>query len=258
MTNPLILPDFKNDRITHGFFGRKGGVSEGIYSSLNCRNGSDDNPDHIKENQSRVKAKIGSDTLLTLYQFHSSEVVYAESDWAEERPKGDAMVTDNAGLALAILTADCGPILFHAQKQDGSPIIGAAHAGWRGAIGGVIENTIDEMIKRGANFNTLHAAIGPCIAQKSYEVGQEFFETFIHQNQENRNFFIENPANAFHYMFDLQGYCAHRLKVAGVQNIALANTDTYSNEDTYFSHRRATHNSENGYGGQVSVIMIKK
>jgi len=260
MITALTLPDFNTpDDITYGFFGRQGGVSTGIYDSLNCRAGSDDNKDNILANRKRVCETLGTplENLLTVYQIHSEECVLLEKPWRQsKRPKADAMVTKTTGIALGILTADCTPVLFHGKNAEGKPIIGAAHAGWKGAIGGILEETITMMKRAGAGLNTIHVAIGPTIAQESYEVGAEFYKHFKDYSDRNEKFFIPSKKDD-HYMFDLPAYVTHRLTRAGVTNITNANIDTYTNKSNYFSYRRTTHANEPDYGGQISAIMIK-
>ena len=238
----------KNDaRLAHGFFGRSGGVSTGIYASLNCGAGSQDDPAHVAENKRRVTEKLGAQTLLTLAQIHSVKVVTVSEPFTTP-PEADAMVTNRQGIALGILTADCAPVLF-ADADAG--VIGAAHAGWKGAIGGVLENTVAAMEALGASRTEISVVIGPTIAQASYEVGEAFRQPFIAQDESNARFFTEA-----HY-FDLPGYIAHRLtqmRLASVEDLAI---DTYANEAEYFSYRRKTHRSDPDYGRQLSAMMLK-
>jgi len=260
MIKPLTLPDFDTAGISYGFFGRQGGVSTGLYDSLNCRAGSDDKKENILENRKRVCDALGTnlENLLTLYQVHGDECVLLEKPWRQsKRPKADSMVTKTAGLALGILTADCTPILFRGQNAEGKPVIGAAHSGWKGSIGGIIEETITMMKRAGALPDTITAAIGPTIAQDSYEVGQEFFDHFKAYAERNESFFIPSKKPG-HHMFNLPAYVTHRLTEAGIKTILNTNTDTYSNENDYFSYRRTTHAGEPEYGGQISAIMIKE
>lgn len=255
MVQKYILPDFKPENISYGFFGRQGGVSKGIYESLNCRVGSDDVVEDTAENRRRVCEVIGAepDHLFLLYQIHSDKVVVAEKPWGMARPEADGIVTDQPGKALGILTADCVPVLFSGVKDDGAPVIGAAHAGWKGALGGVLDQTVAKMKELGAV--EIQAAIGPCIAKKSYEISDEFFENFVEADEGNERFF-SSARKKGHLMFDLPGYAAMRLSACGVKKVLLSDVDTYSNESEYFSFRRKTHRGESDYGGQLSVIMI--
>lgn len=251
--------EFGDEAIAHGFFGRQGGVSGGIYASLNCGQGSDDDPSHVAENRARVAAEIGvaSEKLLPLYQIHSDKCVRVDDLWSDdEKPRADASVTDKAGVALSILTADCTPVLFHGRKVDGSPVIGAAHAGWRGAFGGVLESTIAAMVDLGAGQASIQAAIGPSIRQASYEVDAGFYQNFIGADAAHARFFIASE-KAGHHMFDLAGYCAMRLRNAGAVQIYDLDMDTYALEDDFFSYRRKTHRGEPDYGRQISAIVIQ-
>ncbi|NCO03414.1 MAG: peptidoglycan editing factor PgeF [Alphaproteobacteria bacterium] len=251
----------KHDAISHGFFGRRGGVSAGLYKSLNCGSGSHDNPEHVVQNRERVTRALGvsRDQLASVWQVHSSDCLYMTqvSTSGDKRPKADAMVTDKVGLALGILTADCGPVLFAGLKKDGAPIIGAAHAGWGGAIKGVCEATVEVMIEHGAVLSSISVAIGPCIGPKSYEVSLGYEKPFMEQDEANEHFF--KPASREgHLMFDLPGYIASRLARVGVKQIEITGVDTFSNEERFFSYRRTTHRGEADYGRQISAICIQK
>jgi len=251
-----FIPD--DAPISYGFFGRQGGVSKGIYASLNCGPGSDDNPADVKENRSRVSKIIGCDAqnLLSLYQVHGNDCVVANEPYnVTARPQADAHVTDRAGLALGILTADCTPILFHGAKHDGSPVIGAAHAGWGGALKGVSASTVQAMERLGAVKDSIVACIGPCISQVSYEVGEDFAKAFYEEDDENERFFKSAQKDG-HLMFDLAGYNALKLAKAGVKKVLIKDLDTYFNEEDFFSYRRTTHRNEKDYGRQISVIKI--
>jgi YfiH family protein len=171
----------------------------------------------------------------------------------KERPQADAQVTDVPGLAISILTADCAPVLFYGRNDKG-PVIGAAHAGWKGALGGVLDSTVYEMEEYGVKAKDIKAAIGPCISKRSYEVGQDFAAPFLNEDPENERFFMNGGAGKL--MFDLPGYCAARLYNCGLTNVAITGIDTYANERDYFSFRRATHRKEPDYGRQISVIVI--
>lgn len=259
---PYFVSDsfVKNEegRVRHGFFGRIGGVSEGVYAGLNCGLGSNDDRAAVEENLRRVGLAYGAghEHILSLYQIHSdiclTETVPRSPD---ERPEGDAHVTDQPGLVLGILTADCAPVLFAGEKANGAPVIGAAHAGWKGAIGGVLDNTIQEMQKLGAVPESVKACVGPCIAQASYEVDAAYMQRFIEESDENERFF-KDSTKPDHYMFDLPGYCAARLFSAGVASVTLMDMDTYAREEDFFSYRRKTHRGEADYGRQISTIMI--
>jgi YfiH family protein len=259
-SNPQVfeLQSFSASGIFHGFFGRNGGVSTDVYASLNCGPGSNDAPAAVQHNREIVAKMAGCapENLLSVYQEHGLVCVVARQSWGADRPRGDAMVTDILGLALGILTADCAPVLFHGQKADGAPVIGAAHAGWGGALKGVLENTVREMMTLGAVPNSIKAAIGPCIAQASYEVREEFAAPFAEHDEESERFF-KSARKSGHLMFDLAGYCALRLAKAGVQDVSIADLDTYAREGDFFSYRRSTHRGEANYGRQISVIAIR-
>ncbi|WP_366552937.1 peptidoglycan editing factor PgeF [Aquibaculum sediminis] len=240
--------------LRHAFFTREGGVSQGIYDSLNCGPGSKDNPDHVAENRRRAAAALGlePDRLLTCYQVHSPNVVTVEEPWnAAERPEADGLVTATPGLALGILTADCAPVLL-ADAQAG--VIGAAHAGWKGAVGGVLEATVDAMEALGARRDAIIAGIGPCIAQRSYEVGPDFPAPFLAQGEENRDLFRPGAGDRLH--FDLKDYVARRLHRAGLRQVQPLPCDTCSEEERFFSYRRACLRGEPDYGRQLSAIAL--
>lgn len=238
--------------VPHGFLGRRGGVSSGELSGLNVGYGSNDDRNAIDENRRRaVDALLPGAALATVHQVHSAEVVYVERPWAHsDRPRADAMVTDRPNLLLGILTADCAPVLF-ADAEAG--VVGAAHAGWRGAFGGVTEATIAAMEGLGAARDRIRAAIGPAIAQPSYEVDDAFYRRFIEASTENERFFTRNPGAKPH--FDLPAYVQSRLRSAGVraENLSL---DTYADPDRFYSFRRATHLGEADYGRHLSAIAL--
>jgi YfiH family protein len=237
--------------LPHGFLGRRGGVSTGELSGLNVGYGSNDDRVAIEENRRRAihAVSMGAE-LVTVHQVHSAEVVEAVHAWPHaDRPRADAMVTDRPGLLLGILTADCAPVLF-ADADAG--VIGAAHAGWRGALAGVTDSTIAAMEKLGARRNLIHAAVGPCIAQLSYEVDDEFRARFVAADSDNARFFVEGPAGKPH--FDLEAYVVHRLIAGGVGEVEALNLDTYADPERFYSFRRATHRGEADYGRQVSLI----
>jgi polyphenol oxidase len=237
--------------VRHGFLGRSGGVSVGELSGLNVGYGSGDDRRAIAENRRRaVDAVLPGAELATVHQVHSPDAVYVERPWPQDqRPHADAMVTDRTGILLGILTADCAPVLF-ADSEAG--VVGAAHAGWRGAIGGVTDATIEAMEKLGATRERIRAAVGPCIAQPSYEVDQGFRDRFVEAGADNQRFFVDGPSGKPH--FDLSDYVGHRLRSAGIEQIELLNLDTYADPGRFFSYRRATHRGEADYGRQVSLI----
>jgi len=243
---------FQDPAISHGFFTRNGGVSDGIYSSLNCGWGSGDDPGNIRENRFRASEALGAKELLSMYQVHGIEVVTVTEPWKkEDMPKADAMVTNRPGIVLGILTADCVPVLFADEKAK---VIGAAHAGWKGAIGNIMQETIKAMQALGAK--DIIACIGPCIGQQSYEVGPEYVARFIETHAENARFFAPGNRPGYHY-FDIGDYVASRLKEAGLTRIETLARDTCLEEDSFFSFRRATLRGEKDYGRQLSAIVIK-
>lgn len=225
----------------------------GIYEGLNVGLGSDDDRDIILENRQRAKEGILPDSkLVTVHQVHSPDVVtVANTISLEDRPHVDAMVTDMPGLLLGILTADCVPVLFFDPKAQ---VIGAAHAGWKGAISGVTDNTISAMEKLGADRADIACAIGPCIAQQSYEVDKGFFDRFVEADTMNDRFFTGGKPG--HFQFDVEDYVANRLTAAGIKKIEKLGLDTYANEDRFYSYRRSCHRDEPGYGRQISLIGI--
>jgi YfiH family protein len=240
--------------VSHGFFGRRGGVSSGIFTSLNCGPGSGDERANVIENRKRVAERLAPGaTLLTLYQIHSGNAVTVTMPWnIGESPHADAMVTNLPGIALGILTADCTPVLF-ADPQ--AKVIGAAHAGWKGALGGVTDSTIAAMEALGAKRNRIAAAIGPCISQTNYEVGSDFRGRFLESDPAFVRFFVPSDRPE-HFRFDLEGFVAQRLDAAGLASIERLSTCTYAAEDDFFSFRRATHRGEKDYGRQVSAIVL--
>jgi len=250
-----LLSQAAGSRIRHGFFTREGGVSEGIYAGLNVGVGSSDDRDRVMENRARVAAwfGLGADRLATVHQVHSPDVVVVDETYAGDRPKVDAMVTSVPGVALGVLSADCGPILF-ADGRNG--VIGAAHAGWKGALGGVLENTIDAMVALGAARETITAVLGPSIGPASYEVGPEFVERFLGFDPSYAQFFTpsEKPG---HTMFDLPALTISRLRQAGVTADTLG-LDTYPDAGRFYSYRRTTHAQEPDYGRQISAISIRE
>lgn len=240
--------------LRHAFFSREGGVSEGIYAGLNGGTGSSDDAVTVAENRRRMAEQmgVGPDRLLTLYQIHSPDVVVATAPWDGERPRADALVTRTEGIALGVTAADCGPVLF---VDPNARVIGAAHAGWKGALTGVLESTIDAMEKLGADRGGIVAAIGPLIRQPSYEVGSEFVERFLDADAGYAVFFLPGERDG-HSMFDLGGFIRMRLENAGVLMIDDLGIDTYSDE-RFFSYRRSVHRKEPDYGRHVHTIALE-
>lgn len=245
-------------RVVHGFFLRAGGISTGIYESLNCAPLSADDPACVKENRARAAMALGvaPDHLLTLSQTHSATCHIVRAPWKPGQiMEGDALVTDRPGLALGVLTADCAPVLFAGESASG-PVIGAAHAGWKGALGGVLESTIDAMESLGAPRATLSAVIGPCIARPSYEVGADFRAEFVTHAPENARFFKRTETEES-FLFDLPAYVADRMARIGVAHVSATGHDTCAQEADFFSFRRATHAGHADYGRQLSAIVIR-
>ena len=241
--------------LRHSFFTREGGVSSGIYAALNGGLGSNDDPSHVAENRRRMAEHVGvaPERFLSLHQIHSPDVLVADRAWPSgPRPKGDALVTKTPGIALGVSTADCGPVLF---VDPNARVIGGAHAGWKGALTGVLESTISAMEKLGASRGGIIAAIGPLIRQASYEVGNEFVTRFIEADAENAMFFLPSVRDG-HAMFDLAGYIRRRLETAGVLMIDDLGVDTYSDE-RFYSYRRSVHRQEPDYGRHVHAIILE-
>ena len=242
-------------RIRHGFFTRSGGVSQGVYASLNGGVGSNDAPAKVAENRARMAAALGvkPDHLLTAHQIHSPDVVVADQPWTREnRPRADAIVTRTPALAIGISTADCGPLLLADAEAR---VIGAAHAGWRGALTGVIEAAVAAMEKLGAGRSRIAAALGPTIRQPNYEVGPEFVERFLAADADNTRFFAPSD-RAGHAMFDLAGYIAARLQRAGIVNFEDLGLCTYAEPERFFSYRRTTKLGEPDYGRHINAIAL--
>jgi YfiH family protein len=241
--------------IRHAFFTRKGGVSDGLYNSLNAGVGSNDAPANVTENRARMAGAVGvqPDCLLTCYQIHSPQVVMATKPWpANARPRADAIVTRVAGLAIAVSTADCGPVLL---ADDRARVVAAAHAGWRGAFTGVIEATLDVMEQSGADRANIVAALGPMIRQTNYEVGPEFIKRFKAADESHEQFF-RPAARTGHALFDLAGYIAARLVRAGISRIEDIDRCTYADRETFFSYRRSVHRGESDYGRHLNAIAL--
>ena len=243
--------------VRHGFFTRQGGVSRGLYASLNCGPGSCDDAADVAENRNRVMRALelpGTQAgLSTLAQIHSAEVVeLGEGLPAGRHPRADALVTATRGVAVGVLAADCVPVLF---ADMAGKVVAAAHAGWKGALGGIIESTLSSMCKLGAPAERILACVGPCIQQQSYEVGDELRQRFLEADARNDAYFRDSRRGG-HFMFDLSEYVTHRVKAAGVANVERMELDTYASEQDFFSYRRATHRREPDYGRQVSVIAL--
>jgi len=241
------------DGVRHGFLGRSGGVSTGLVAGLNVGLGAEDEPEAVAENRRRALAAVAPGArLVTVYQVHSPDCVTVAEPWSEQaRPRADALVTDRPGLALGIVTADCAPILF-ADRSAG--VIGAAHAGWKGAFAGVAERTLAAMEALGATRANIAAAVGPCIGPQSYEVDDAFRERFLAAERGNAGFFAAGRAG--HWQFDLLGYVAGRLERAGLGAIETLGLDTCSQEARFFSFRRSTLRGEPAYGRQISLIAL--
>ena len=251
MTLEIITADILAP-LRHGFFTRLGGASSGIFAGLNCGRGSSDQAEIVQINRARVAEAMGvaADRLVSVHQVHSARAVTLDGPLTD-RPEADAMVTDRPGLALAVLTADCQPVLF-ADREAG--VIGAAHAGWRGALAGVLEATLDAMERLGAERGRTSAAIGPTISQAAYEVGEEFLEEFLADDPENYRFFANGEGGRF--LFDLPGYGLARLRAAGIGAAEWTRHCTYRDARRFYSHRRAAHANEADYGRLISVIRL--
>ena len=250
MSLEILRSDILGD-VQHGFFTRKGGASSGIFRGLNCGTGSSDQSDIVRINRARVAEAMGVDGLNAVHQYHSAEVVTVTEPLGETKPKADAMVTNVPGQALSILTADCQPVLF---SDPEAKVIGAAHAGWRGALAGVLEATFEAMVALGATRGDIRATVGPTISQKAYEVGPEMLDEFIAEDQENTRFFAQGQGDR--YQFDLPAYGVHRMRAAGIGDANWIRHCTYSDADRFFSYRRTTHAKEADYGRLISVIRL--
>jgi YfiH family protein len=240
--------------LRHGFFTRQGGVSTGVYESLNVGVGSRDDPEAVRENRARAAAIFGAppERLLTCYQIHSSRAVIADQPWTE-RPEADAIASRTPGLMLGALAADCAPVLL---VDPEAKVIGAAHAGWKGALGGVVQATVDAMTTLGARPSRMLAAVGPCIGTASYEVGLEFLETFLSEAPGSERFFSPGQAPDKR-QFDLPAFVLGRLDAAGVGQAEWIGRDTYAEPELFFSNRRAVHRGESDYGRLLSAIMLE-
>ncbi len=245
----------KLDGIRHGFFTRQGGVSGGIYTSLNIGLGSDDERGSVLENRGRVAGQlgIGADRLVSPYQIHSADVITVSAPFAQDADrKADALVTATPGLAIGIATADCGPLLFADTKAG---VIGAAHSGWKGAVTGILQNTVAAMEALGATRTNITAVLGPTISQGAYEVGPEFKERFLQEHPDNTRYFKPSE-RAEHFMFDLPAFITDKLQTLGLGAVADLALCTYADEDRFFSYRRTTHRKEPDYGRQISAIAL--
>lgn len=254
--NFITDPLFNDAPIHHGFFGSQGGVSSGLYDSLNCGFGSDDAPSDIQANRDRVAAAMGlaTDQLAGVYQHHSADVItITDPKQISERPKADGLVTALDHIGLGILTADCAPLLFCDRDAH---IIGACHAGWRGAASGIIQNTIAAMVAIGAQRDAILCAVGPTIAPASYQVGHDMRDAVLAFNQQADRYFTADPADHTNekYLFDLPCFAADCAREAGVRKVAVTGHDTYGESHRFFSHRRATHHALPDTGRQISVI----
>lgn len=239
--------------VKHAFFGRQGGVSTGIYASLNAGTGSNDDPNAARENRRRIAAAFGAplENLLGLHQVHSATALSVIGTWNGDRPHADALVTTTPGLILSVLSADCTPVLL-ADTRHG--VIGAAHAGWKGALGGVLNSVVMLMEQEGADRPDIVAAIGPCIHQGSYEVGPEFEARFTQEDPAFARFFV--PGAGDRRQFDLPGFCAQRLEQLGVGRVEILPRDTCAEADAFFSHRRSVHQNDGDYGRNCSAIAL--
>jgi YfiH family protein len=241
--------------IRHGFFSREGGVSEGLFASLNCGYGSGDDVKRVAENRARAAARltVAPERLVTCYQIHSAEVVAVETPWPREAaPRADGMVTTAPGLALGVLAADCAPVLL---ADPSAGVIGACHAGWRGALAGILESTVEAMQRRGARREGIAAVVGPCIGGLSYEVGPEFPAPFLAADPADADLFKPAP-RAGHLLFDLAGYVVRRLRRLGLGAVAATGGDTAAEEPRFFSYRRACLRGERDYGRLISAIAL--
>jgi purine-nucleoside/S-methyl-5'-thioadenosine phosphorylase / adenosine deaminase len=236
---------------SHGFFTRQGGASTGIYASLNGGPGSRDDRGAVGKNRARIAAHLGVETLVSVHQIHSDRVEVVSGDWPAARPQADAMVTGKAGIGLAILSADCAPVLFADAEAQ---VVGAAHAGWKGALDGVLEATIAAMTGLGADRGRITAIVGPAISQRAYEVGPEYVERFVDEDMAYSRFFAGGAGDRA--MFDLPGFCLHRLREAGVGRAEWTGHCTFADETRFYSYRRTCHRGEDDYGRLVAAIAL--
>jgi len=246
-----ILTHSSLSPIRHGFFTRKGGASSGVFSGLNCGFGSSDQHEVVALNRARVAEAMEAPALVSVYQVHSADVVTVQKPSDVDGVKADAMVSNVPGIALGTLSADCQPVLFADTEAD---VIGVAHAGWKGALNGVLEATIEKMLVLGAKRENIAAVIGPAISQAAYEVGPEFLEDFIADDDQNHRFFANGKGDR--YQFDLPAYGLHRLRTAGVKSAEWTRHCTYANPDLFYSYRRACHENAADYGRLISAISL--
>ena len=252
---PIRASSLMLDGINHAFFTRQGGASNGIYASLNGGQGSQDDPAAVAVNRERMAGFMGvpTDHLLSCWQIHSADVVTVTTPWTrDQRPKADGMVTNRSGLCLAIATADCGPVLFADQEAQ---VIGACHSGWKGALTGILEATLDGMEALGAKRARIHAVLGPTISARAYEVGPEFAARFIRANPAFAAFFTPSPKEG-HHMFDLPAFIGHRLQQAEVGSFTNLDRCTYGEPELFYSYRRTTHHNEPDYGRLMATIAL--
>lgn len=251
----ITAPALASPGIRHAFFTRQGGVSDGIYTSLNGGLGSDDDKAALAENRRRMAEALGvrPDNLVNVHQVHSPDVVVADGPWPAERPKADGLVTNRPGVALAISTADCGPVLF---ADPEARVVGGCHSGWKGAFTGVLESTLARMEELGAQRERITAVLGPMISAAAYEVGPEFVARFTAQSPANSRFFAPS-GKPEHAMFDLPAYIASRMAAAGVGRFVDLKLCTYADEERFFSYRRTTHRGEPDYGRLISAIVLE-
>jgi polyphenol oxidase len=254
MPNPLLAAGLADaSGVAHGFFTRHGGVSRGIYASLNCGAGSKDDLAAVRENRARVASHLGAREIASAYQVHGTTALIVREAWpAGERPKADALVTDRRGIALGVLTADCAPVLFADAKAG---VIAAAHAGWRGALSGICEAAIAAMETLGAKRADIRAAVGPCIGQEAYQVGADFRAQFLEDDPANAAFFTAEDADGRPH-FDLSAYLALRLERAEVSAARLPDACTFAGARDFFSYRRSRLDNEADYGRQISAIVL--
>ena len=251
MTLEILTSDILSP-VRHGFFTRRGGASSGVFAGLNCGQGSSDQSEIVAINRTRVAEAmgVGADHLISVHQVHSATAVAITAP-LDEKPRADALVTNRPGLALSVLTADCQPVLFADTKAG---VAGAAHAGWRGALDGILEATIDAMCDLGADRQAITAVIGPSISQRAYEVGPEFFDEFIAESSENARIFASGTGDRM--LFDLPGFGLHRLRAAGIADAEWTRHCTYSDPDRFYSYRRSTHAKEADYGRLIAAIAL--
>ena len=251
----IEIDELKSSRIAHGFFGRQGGYSKGIFTSLNCGLGSGDDRATVVRNREVVAKTLGGSEpqIVTTYQVHSAKAVIVTKPWKlDERPKVDGMVTNVSGVILGTLTADCGPVLFADHKAG---VIGSAHAGWKGALTGITDATVVQMETLGARRENIVAVLGPTISQAAYEVGPEFIQRYIEASETNKKFFTAS-AKKDHFMFDLPKFLITRMKAFGIGTVIDSGLCTYTRDEEYFSYRRTTHRNEKDYGRQIAAITL--